>query len=33
MPSETRARIVNALKVLETKEVKPLKRRHDNMPL
>lgn len=33
MPSETRARIVNALKVLETKERQPLKRRHDNMPL
>lgn len=32
-PSETRARIVNALRVLETKEVAPIKRRHDNLPL
>lgn len=33
MPSETRARISNALKVLETKSTTPLKRRHDNLPL
>jgi propionyl-CoA carboxylase beta chain len=33
MPSETRARISNALKVLETKSSTPLKRRHDNLPL
>lgn len=33
MPSETRARIVNALKVLETKDRTPPKRRHDNLPL
>lgn len=32
-PSETRARISNALKVLETKDRAPLRRRHDNMPL
>jgi propionyl-CoA carboxylase beta chain len=33
MPSETRARISNALKVLETKEMVKPKRRHDNLPL
>jgi len=33
MPSETRARIVNALKVLETKDPVLPKRRHDNLPL
>ena len=33
MPSETRARISNALKVLEHKDRQPLKRRHDNLPL
>lgn len=33
MPSETRARIVNALKVLETKDRAAPKRRHDNLPL
>merc|ERR1711957_529780 len=32
-PSETRARIVNALKVLETKDVPAPRRRHDCMPL
>ncbi len=32
-PSETRARISNALKVLETKDRAPPRRRHDNMPL
>ena len=33
MPSETRASIVNALKVLETKDRASPKRRHDNLPL
>ena len=33
MPSETRARISNALRVLETKSSTPSKRRHDNLPL
>jgi len=33
MPSETRARIVNALKVLDTKDRAAPKRRHDNLPL
>jgi propionyl-CoA carboxylase beta chain len=33
MPGETRFRISNALKVLETKSVTPPKRRHDNLPL
>ena len=33
MPSETRARIVNALQVLETKDRAAPKRRHDNLPL
>jgi propionyl-CoA carboxylase beta chain len=33
MPSETRARIINALKVLETKDRAAPKRRHDNLPL
>ena len=33
MPSETRARIINALKVLETKDRAKPKRRHDNVPL
>lgn len=33
MPSETRARITNALRVLETKSSTPSKRRHDNLPL
>jgi len=32
-PSQTRARILNALKVLENKETAPIKRRHDNLPL
>ena len=32
-PDETRSRIVNALKVLETKERPQPKRRHDNLPL
>jgi propionyl-CoA carboxylase beta chain len=33
MPSETRARISNALKVMENKSREPLKKRHDNLPL
>lgn len=33
MPGETRSRISNALKVLETKSVTLPKRRHDNLPL
>lgn len=33
MPSETRARIINALQVLEHKQAAPIKRRHDNLPL
>lgn len=33
MPSDTRARIVNALKVLDTKDPVLPKRRHDNLPL
>lgn len=33
MPSDTRARIVNALKVLENKKAKSFTRKHDNMPL
>lgn len=33
MPDETRARIINALEVLETKERAPIKKRHDNLPL
>jgi len=33
MPSDTRKRIVNALKVLETKDPVLPKRRHDNLPL
>jgi len=33
MPSETRARIVNALKVLEGKQREQHRRRHDNLPL
>ena len=33
MPSETRARISNALKVMENKFREPLKKRHDNLPL
>ena len=33
MPGETRSRISNALKVLETKSVTFPKRRHDNLPL
>ena len=32
-PDETRSRIVNALKVLETKDRSRPKRRHDNLPL
>ena len=32
-PSETRARIINALQVLETKDRPQPKRRHDNLPL
>lgn len=32
-PSETRSRIVNALKVLDTKDRALPKRRHDNLPL
>ena len=32
-PSETRARIINALKVLETKDAVRPKRKHDNLPL
>lgn len=33
MPSETRARIVNALMVLEGKQTEKQRRRHDNLPL
>jgi propionyl-CoA carboxylase beta chain len=33
MPSETRARISNALKVLENKHREPMRKRHDNLPL
>lgn len=33
LPSETRARIINALMVLETKDRAPPRRRHDNLPL
>ena len=33
MPGDTRSRISNALKVLETKDSKLPKRRHDNLPL
>jgi len=33
MPSDTRARIINALMVLETKDRAPPRRRHDNLPL
>jgi propionyl-CoA carboxylase beta chain len=33
MPSETRARISNALKVMENKNREPLRKRHDNLPL
>lgn len=33
MPSETRARIVNALMVLEGKQTEKKNRRHDNLPL
>ena len=32
-PSETRNRIINALKVLETKDRPMPKKRHDNLPL
>ena len=32
-PAETRKRIVNGLRVLETKDRAPPKRRHDNLPL
>jgi len=33
MPADTRARIVNALHVLENKQVQKPRRKHDNLPL
>lgn len=33
MPNETRSRILNDLKVMESKERAPIQKRHDNLPL
>ena len=33
MPDETRQRILNDLKVMETKQRAPIQKRHDNLPL
>jgi len=33
MPDETRQRILNDLKVMETKDRAPIQKRHDNLPL